>query len=195
MTSEEQVELAALLVGVAESMGEQASDARLEVFTNALNDLPLDVVRAALDEHVRRVKFFPRPAEIRTLARQAQRHETRQALLTGTVQAEPSIEPRHLQEAVYDYLRMRSEGVSREDAERGFEGMLRAFIVPGRERPWRAECSACDDSGWEVRTCYPDQGPACGVEYCKRVNEHTFAVACSCRETNRTYQRNRARGW
>lgn len=173
---------------------DQADAASQRIYFEGLQDIPIDAVVSAAQRLEQAAQWFPKVVEWRREARETQRVETR-LQLPGTVQAEPSIEPRHLQEAVYDYLAMRSAGVPREQATKGFEDMLRAFLVPGRATPWRSECEACDDSGWEIRTCYTDQGPACGVSACRRTSEHSYAVACSCRETNRTYQRNRARGW
>lgn len=63
-------------------------------------------------------------------------------------------------------------------------------LPAGREEPWHSECAACDDTGWEFRTCYPGTGNTCGRQRCEQEGkEHDYTVRCPCRETNRTYQR------
>lgn len=64
------------------------------------------------------------------------------------------------------------------------EQTLRA-LPPGREEPWQFECAYCEDTGWEERQC--DGGRVCGRP--KEHPAHTFATACSCRDSNRTFQR------
>lgn len=201
MRVDEQVALGEMLTAVAEGMGEQASEARLEIFTHALCDLPLDAVRAAFDEHVKASRFFPRPAEIRERAKALVKDQTRRALMAAPTapwereDAETKVTPAQLQEAVNDYLSLRAAGMDKREACDALVPLLKAIIPPARSEPWHHECEACEDTGWELRTCYPDQGPVCGVARCKRAAEHTYAVACGCRETNRTYQRKRAAGW
>jgi hypothetical protein len=70
-----------------------------------------------------------------------------------------------------------------------------AALPAGRDEPWQAECDACDDTGWIPHRCYPGTGKTCGRRLCldgRYPHDHTFVVPCSCRETNRTYQRHRA---
>jgi hypothetical protein len=66
-------------------------------------------------------------------------------------------------------------------------------LPPGREEPWQHECEACQDGGWEVLRCYPGTGKNCGRKRCMEgggsTYEHGYAVRCSCRDTNRTFQR------
>jgi hypothetical protein len=177
---------------------DQGDQSAQRIYFEGLVDLPIEAVLHAAGQLETRAAWFPKLAEWRQEARRAQRDETRREALsapqlTGAVsRGEARATVQQLAEATNDYLAMRRAGVSREDAVRGLEGLLRAFLVPGRSQPWRDECEACGDSGWEVRTCYTDQGPACGVRGCHRDREHTYAVACSCRETNRTWQRSRA---
>lgn len=64
------------------------------------------------------------------------------------------------------------------------EQTLRA-LPPGRDEPWHFECPHCEDTGWEERSC--DGSRMCGRS--KEHPAHTFATACSCRDTNRTFQR------
>lgn len=68
------------------------------------------------------------------------------------------------------------------------------MLPDGRDEPWHEECDACRDTGWEIRRCYPGTGNNCGRRRCMagKSAEHTYAVECSCRPTNRTYQRSRA---
>lgn len=90
--------------------------------------------------------------------------------------------------------------------------------LPHREQPWRYSCEACEDTGWVMdMTCdgggetWPEDAPPnttgktpwCyraqqretatpGPIRCDRQNvhlPHTYTQACSCRETNQTYQR------
>lgn len=65
MTAADRGQFAGLMAATAEVYGEQLSDARLELYFSALDDLSLEQLRAALSVHVRTQKFFPRPAEIR----------------------------------------------------------------------------------------------------------------------------------
>ncbi len=65
MTAKDRAEFAALMFGLGETYGEAVSEARMEIYFAALVDLDLVAVRAAATVHVRAVKFFPRPAELR----------------------------------------------------------------------------------------------------------------------------------
>jgi hypothetical protein len=66
-------------------------------------------------------------------------------------------------------------------------------LPPGRDEPWQFECSACEDTGWETKSCYPGTAVNCGRKRCvdggEFAREHGFTYRCSCRETNRTFQR------
>lgn len=61
---------------------------------------------------------------------------------------------------------------------------LRA-LPAAREQPWAFECQHCEDTGWAYHDC--DGGRVCGRA--KEHNPHTYATPCSCRDTNRTFQR------
>lgn len=180
---------------------DQADAAAQRIYFEGLQDIPIDAIVRAAQRMEQSAQWFPKVVEWRKEARETQREETRQALLSAPLQpweqpdAETKVTAAQMQEATNDYLTMREQGVPREDAIKGLEGMLRAFIVPAREAAWHHECELCEDSGMELRTCYPDSGPACGVRGCKRTAEHSYTLPCACRETNRTFQRNRARGW
>ncbi len=52
---------------VAETFGATISSAHIEIYFRALNDLPLEQVRAAMDAACRRLRFFPKPVELREL--------------------------------------------------------------------------------------------------------------------------------
>lgn len=66
---------------------------------------------------------------------------------------------------------------------------LRAVLPPpeGREAGWTDECGACQDTGWEIRQCHGGERAFCGRR--TRHAAHTYAETCSCRPTNRTFQR------
>jgi hypothetical protein len=70
----------------------------------------------------------------------------------------------------------------------------RLKLPEGRDEPWHDECGACSDTGWELRHCYPGTAKNCGHRNCVkgRREEHDYVERCTCRETNRTYQRNQA---
>lgn len=65
MTNTDREQFALLMLGLGETYGEAISDARMEIYFRALDDLALDDIRKAVNVHVRTQKFFPRPAEIR----------------------------------------------------------------------------------------------------------------------------------
>jgi hypothetical protein len=82
--------------------------------------------------------------------------------------------------AVDEYLRMRSEGVDREDAERGLEAVLReSWPKPPSKFP--PACEDCHGTGYREMTCWDQQR-------CQREShatwspalEHTYVVLCSC---------------
>jgi hypothetical protein len=62
---------------------------------------------------------------------------------------------------------------------------LTALLPEPREDAWRDECEACGDTGWETLACEGDR--ACGRP--KVHGQHKYVVHCSCRLTNRTWQR------
>lgn len=57
------------LAVVAETLGEPMSPVRLAGYCDALEDLPLDPVSAGLRKAMRECRFFPKPAEIREMAK------------------------------------------------------------------------------------------------------------------------------
>lgn len=73
----------------------------------------------------------------------------------------------------------------REAAEVAHVQQLKAAVQPARDEPWHLECEHCEDTGWERFECTGDLT-------CGRRNKHfahVYARACTCRPTNRTYQR------
>jgi hypothetical protein len=65
LTEQDRGDFATLMLGLGETYGEPVSDARMEIYFNALADMDLSDVRKAATAHVRMSKFFPRPAELR----------------------------------------------------------------------------------------------------------------------------------
>jgi hypothetical protein len=68
-------------------------------------------------------------------------------------------------------------------------------LPPGRDEQWLHECASCEDTGWEEKTCYRGTANNCGRKACMSAPsegvrpEHGYVYQCSCRPTNRTYQR------
>jgi hypothetical protein len=67
MTNADRARFAELLLALGETFDETMSDMRAEIYFRALMDLPLDVVERAIVDAARYSKFFPKPAELRTL--------------------------------------------------------------------------------------------------------------------------------
>jgi hypothetical protein len=67
-------EIYSLLETLAETYREteKMSDTRLEVYALALADVPIDLLKLAVAEWIRKEKFFPRVSELRRLALQIQ---------------------------------------------------------------------------------------------------------------------------
>lgn len=71
--------------------------------------------------------------------------------------------------------------------------LLRSAVQPvEREEPWKDECGACFDTGWQFRTCAGGERGFCGRR--KPHAAHDYVEPCTCRPTNRTYQRHKAFG-
>ena len=73
----------------------------------------------------------------------------------------------------------------RAEAERAQMQQLKQAVQPAREQPWRFDCTACEDTGWERFECTGDT--SCGRQ--RRHEAHTYVRVCPCRATNRTWQR------
>jgi hypothetical protein len=91
-------------------------------------------------------------------------------------------------DALGEYLEYRKAGVSREDAVKGIEAVLREEIPLS---PFRDdECVNCDDTGFEIKTC--SRFRRCGRNSCLRKPaeyEHQFADLCTCTEGQKRAQR------
>lgn len=92
--------------------------------------------------------------------------------------------------AVEPLSRVKGYGFPRTDiwherAEQCRVELTLAALPPAREEPWHHECPHCEDTGWAYHEC--DGERLCGKS--KPHPVHTYTVACSCRETNRTYAR------
>jgi hypothetical protein len=65
MNQQDRQRFAELVLGLGETYGEPVSDARMEIYWRALEDLSFAAVQRAANVHARTSKFFPRPAELR----------------------------------------------------------------------------------------------------------------------------------
>jgi len=66
-TKSEERAFAELLLVAGETLNETVSPLRAEMYCRLLEDLPFAALRAAVETHLRRSKFFPKPAELRDL--------------------------------------------------------------------------------------------------------------------------------
>lgn len=92
-----------------------------------------------------------------------------------------------LKDAWREYERMRREGVSRDDACRGLELILRD-VFPAT--PYGPDCTICDDTGWRIKTC--SDRLRCARRRCAHADpewEHTYAVLCDCPKGDAKRQR------
>lgn len=55
---------AGLMALLAETFDKDLNPQRVEIYARALAEYPIEVIAAAVDETVRRLKFFPKPAEL-----------------------------------------------------------------------------------------------------------------------------------
>jgi hypothetical protein len=86
---------------------------------------------------------------------------------------------RAMRQVMRDYEGARAAGVSREDAVKGIEEVLRE-VWPGKVTKFPA-CDGCDGTGW--RLCYCTDALRCRRELCTRRHpawEHTYVVPCEC---------------
>lgn len=96
---------------------------------------------------------------------------------------------RTMQDAITDYLKARDEGVSREDALKGLEAVVRSCWPRGRNREWKYLCDTCDDTGWEYRECRPYR--RCQPKHDDWPSErtHTYVTPCQCEKGDRFRKR------
>lgn len=87
--------------------------------------------------------------------------------------------------AVESYLRMRADGVPREDALKGLELVVREHWPRGREREWKYLCETCRDTGWRYDECR--RFHRCKPEHDDLHEErsHVYVTPCSCSKGDR----------
>lgn len=131
---------------------DQADLANQRIYFEGMEDLPIDAVEEAARTLGRKAQWFPKLAEWRAAVKVVRRDTVNKQTpvrrqLTGSVETPgPSVAVADLQSAMDDYLAMRAAGVSREDACKGLEGLLRALIPI--QRTWNYDCEACLDTGF-----------------------------------------------
>lgn len=87
--------------------------------------------------------------------------------------------------AVKSYLRMREEGVPREDALKGLELVVREHWPRGRQREWKYLCDDCRDTGWKSGRCRPYARCKPDHDYLDADREHDFVSPCHCGQGDR----------
>lgn len=162
---------------------DQADMASQRVYFEGLQDLSIEAVENAARGLELKAQWFPKLSEWRQAVRAVERDAVRKLppqrlkSLTGDVEDNlPSVAVADLQSAMDDYLVMRAAGVSREDACKGLEGLLRA-LIPVR-RSWAYDCEACLDTGFSPFV--DDRG-------------RDWTERCICWNTNPTLRRYRER--
>lgn len=160
-----------------------ADAATQRIYFDGLSDFPIEAIEASALELGRKSEWFPKLAEWRQAVKVIRRDAanrmppSRPLELAGEVAEQgPSVAVKDLQEAMDDYLVMRKAGVSREDACKGLEGLLRV-LIPIR-RHWAYDCEACLDTGFSP---FVDER---GRDWTQR---------CICWNTNPTLRRHRER--
>lgn len=88
---------------------------------------------------------------------------------------------RVMRAAMRDYLSVREQGVSREDAVKGIEAVLRD-VWPIKGPRYCPVCDVCDDTGWRLRTCTHELRCARTriCHYAEPEWKHTYVVPCDC---------------
>jgi len=83
-------------------------------------------------------------------------------------------------DAMDQYRAFRSQGVSREDAIKGLETVLRD-VWPKNVSKFPPSCDACEDTGYIGKVCAPYV--RCERQNCQRHGEdwqHRYVVMCHC---------------
>ncbi len=91
--------------------------------------------------------------------------------------------------ALRERAQMKAEGMSGEDLDKAFEQVVRDCWPFTRE--WRFNCTACNDSGWEISECPGDNrcGPStwrpgthlpCPQRPRKEHAAHSYVRVCFC---------------
>ena len=120
----------------------------------------------------------------------AERAKARQSRRAFAV--EDSAFVRAMKAVTVDYLAARAAGVSREDAVKGIEAVLRDVWPVRKLSKFQPACAQCDDTGYVERTCSRDL--RCGRERCHKQHpawEHAYVEPCGCPagDKKRTRQR------
>lgn len=81
--------------------------------------------------------------------------------------------------ALLEYLKYRKAGVSKLDAVRGVEAIIRETwpLPPTKFEP---RCQNCEDTGWSERLCWDQE--RCGRRFCGNHSEyeHRYVEPCFC---------------
>jgi hypothetical protein len=93
-----------------------------------------------------------------------------------------------MREAISDYTRARTQGVSRVDAIKGLEACLRD-AWPGKTSKFSHTCDACEDTGYLESMCWEQE--RCGRQRCALTPslEHRYVTPCHCLRGQRMTQR------
>jgi len=97
-----------------------------------------------------------------------------------------------MRQVMDDYLQARTAGLTRDEAVKGIEAVLRS--VWGRPTTkFGPACDACDDTGWVAHTCWDQL--RCGRPRCVTGHpgfEHGYVTPCSCAKGDRVSGRARS---
>lgn len=111
-------------------------------------------------------------------------HEMLQrAVLASRRQFEQSIDSefvREMKAATDEYLKAREAGVSKDDAVKGLELVLRSVWQKPVSK-FHEDCEVCQDTGWQTRFCTHDM--RCGRKVCREQHpshEHRYVEPCAC---------------
>lgn len=148
-----------------------------DAYWEALQDIPDDVLIAAVGHALKTRAWFPTPAELRLDADVVRRREP--------LPAAPRPKVVSLEGATYVEIHNPLGGEP-----------LRLAVT----RDWRRDCEACDDTGWAAFWCGPDMTdryPWLRLRKCDREDEHyphEWVLVCGCIPSNHTIQRRKAAG-
>lgn len=98
---------------------------------------------------------------------------------------------RAMRDAMGEYHKARAAGVSRDDAVKGLEHVLRE-VWPNQPSKFGPACDACEDTGYVEHTCWDQH--RCGRQRCARNPElqHAYVTPCHCAKGD--LKRTRVRG-
>jgi hypothetical protein len=160
---------------------DQADMATQRIYFEGLSEWPIEAVEDAAREIGKKAEWFPKLKEwrdaVKVVRRDAINRQPKPRLqLVGDVASLPSVPVQDLRDAMDDYLAMRAAGVSREDACKGLEGLLRVLLPV--QRSWAYDCEDCLDTGF--RPFLDERG-------------RRWTERCVCWNTNPTLRRYRER--